>query len=69
MSSATLVELSDTFVWLAVLSYVVAAVLLGFEFAYRERWTGRAGVAVAVAGLGANVRASAKFRSVWFTGL
>jgi cytochrome c-type biogenesis protein CcsB len=54
MSTARLAELSDTLVWLAVLSYVTAAVLLGVELAYRVRWTGRAGVAVAVAGLAAN---------------
>ena len=53
-----LAELSDNLAWLAVLSYVVAAVLLGFEFAYRVRWTGMAGVAVAAAGLAANVGAA-----------
>ncbi len=58
MSTASLAELSDTLVWLAVLSYVTAALLLGFELAYRVRWTGRAGVAVAVAGLAANAGAA-----------
>ncbi|HEX6675307.1 MAG TPA: c-type cytochrome biogenesis protein CcsB [Actinomycetes bacterium] len=58
MSTARLAELSDTLVWLAVISYVTAAVLLGFELAYRVRWSGRAGVAVAVAGLAANAGAA-----------
>jgi cytochrome c-type biogenesis protein CcsB len=58
MSPAALANLSDTLVWLAVLSYVVAAALLGLEFAYRIRWAGLAGVAVVVAGLAANVAAA-----------
>src|SRR5919197_1423397 len=58
MSSASLANLSETLAWMAVLSYVVAAVLLGLEFAYRIRWTGLAGVAVATAGLAANVGAA-----------
>jgi cytochrome c-type biogenesis protein CcsB len=58
MSSTTLANLSDTLVWLAVLSYVVAAPLLGLELAYRTRWAGRAGVAVAIAGLAANLGAA-----------
>src|SRR5919197_2898617 len=58
MSSASLANLSETLAWLAVLSYVVAAALLGLEFAYRIRWTGLAGVAVAAAGLAANVGAA-----------
>ena len=41
-----------------VLSYAVGAVLFGFEFAYRVRWAGLAGLGVAVAGLGANVGAA-----------
>src|SRR6266508_3275663 len=58
MSSASLANLSETLAWLAVLSYVVAAVLFGLELAYRVRWVGRAGLAVAVAGLAANVGAA-----------
>jgi cytochrome c-type biogenesis protein CcsB len=58
MSTTRMAELSDTLVWLAVLSYVVGAVLFGLELAYRVRWTGRAGVAVTVAGLGANAGAA-----------
>jgi len=58
MTTARMAELSDTLVWLAVLSYAVGAVLFGFEFAYRVRWAGRAGVAVTVAGLVANVGAA-----------
>jgi cytochrome c-type biogenesis protein CcsB len=58
MPSASLANLSDTLVWLAVLSYVVAALLTGFEFAYRVRWTGQAGLAVTVVGLGTNVAAA-----------
>ncbi len=58
MPSASLANLSETLVWLAVVSYAVAAVLSGFEFAYRVAWVGRASVAVAVAGLGANVAAA-----------
>jgi ABC-type transport system involved in cytochrome c biogenesis permease subunit len=58
MSPAELAHTSDTLAWLAVLSYVVAAVLFGFEFAYRTRWFGVAGLAVTVAGLGANLGAA-----------
>ncbi len=58
MPSASLANLSETLVWLAVLSYVVAALLTGFEFAYRVAWTGRAGLAVTVVGLGTNVAAA-----------
>jgi cytochrome c-type biogenesis protein CcsB len=58
MPSASLANLSETLVWLAVLSYVVAALLTGFELAYRVAWTGRAGLAVAVVGLGTNVAAA-----------
>jgi cytochrome c-type biogenesis protein CcsB len=59
MTPAELTNLSDTLAWLAVVSYVVAAVLFGLEFSYRLRWLGRAGLAVTVAGLGANVGAAA----------
>src|SRR5919108_636728 len=70
MSSASLANLSETLAWLAVLSYVVAAVLFGLELAYRVRWVGVAGVAVTVAGLAANVgaavaRALAAHRVPW----
>jgi cytochrome c-type biogenesis protein CcsB len=58
MPSASLANLSETLVWLAVLSYVVAALLTGFEFAYRVRWAGQAGLAVAVVGLGTNIAAA-----------
>jgi len=58
MSSASLANLSETLAWMAVLSYVVAAVLFGLELAYRVRWVGRAGLAVTVAGLAANVGAA-----------
>jgi cytochrome c-type biogenesis protein CcsB len=58
MSSASLANLSETLAWLAVLSYVVAAVLFGLELAYRVRWVGLAGLAVTVAGLAANVGAA-----------
>jgi ABC-type transport system involved in cytochrome c biogenesis permease subunit len=54
MSDPSLAELADTLVWLTVLSYLAAAVLLGLEFGYRVRWLGLAGVAVAVAGLALN---------------
>jgi cytochrome c-type biogenesis protein CcsB len=59
MSPATLADLSETLAWLAVLSYVVAAVLFGLEFSYRVRWVGLAGLAVTVAGLAANLAAAA----------
>jgi cytochrome c-type biogenesis protein CcsB len=58
MPSASLANLSETLVWLAVLSYVVAALLTGFELAYRVAWTGTAGLAVTVVGLGTNVAAA-----------
>jgi cytochrome c-type biogenesis protein CcsB len=58
MSSAQLATTSDTLAWLAVLSYVVAAILFGLEFAYRVRWLGVAGLLVTVAGLAANVGAA-----------
>jgi len=58
MSTATMAALSDTLAWLAVLSYAVGAALFGFELAYRARWAGLAGMAVAVAGLGANAGAA-----------
>jgi cytochrome c-type biogenesis protein CcsB len=58
MSSADLANLSETLVWLAVVAYVAAAALSGFEFAYRVAWVGRAAVAVTVAGLGANLAAA-----------
>jgi cytochrome c-type biogenesis protein CcsB len=58
MTPASLANLSETLAWLAVVSYVVAAVLFGLEFAYRSHWTGRAGLAVTVAGLAANVGAA-----------
>jgi cytochrome c-type biogenesis protein CcsB len=58
MSSASLANLSETLAWLAVLSYVAAAVLFGLELAYRVRWVGLAGLAVTVAGLAANVGAA-----------
>jgi cytochrome c-type biogenesis protein CcsB len=59
MTPAELATLSDTLAWLAVLSYAVAAVLFGLEFSYRLHWLGRAGLAVTVAGLAANVGAAA----------
>jgi cytochrome c-type biogenesis protein CcsB len=58
-SSASLAELADTLVWLTVLSYLAAAVLLGLELGYRGRWLGLAGVAAAVAGLALNAGAAA----------
>ena len=58
MPSGDMANLSETLVWLAVVAYAAAAVLSGFEFAYRIAWVGRAGVAVTVAGLGANVAAA-----------
>jgi cytochrome c-type biogenesis protein CcsB len=58
MSSADLANLSETLVWLAVVAYAAAAALSGFEFAYRVAWVGRAAVAVAAAGLAANVAAA-----------
>jgi cytochrome c-type biogenesis protein CcsB len=58
MSSADLANLSETLVWLAVVAYAAAAALSGFEFAYRVAWVGRAAVAVAAAGLAANIAAA-----------
>jgi cytochrome c-type biogenesis protein CcsB len=58
MPSADMANLSETLVWLAVVAYAVAAVLSGFEFAYRVAWAGRAAVAVAGAGLTANLAAA-----------
>jgi cytochrome c-type biogenesis protein CcsB len=58
MTPAELATLSDTLVWLAVVSYVVGAALFGLELAYRLRWLGVAGLAVTVAGLGANLGAA-----------
>jgi cytochrome c-type biogenesis protein CcsB len=55
MSSAALAGISDQLVYLAIVSYVIAAVLLGVEFAYRVTWAGWAGLMVTFAGLGANV--------------
>src|SRR6266550_8987322 len=54
MSAATLADLSDQLVYLAVLSYLVAVALFGAAFASRRDWWGRAGLAVTVAGLAAN---------------
>jgi cytochrome c-type biogenesis protein CcsB len=58
MPNASLAQLADTLVWLTVLSYLAAAVLLGLELGYRVRGLGLAGVAVAVAGVGLNAGAS-----------
>jgi cytochrome c-type biogenesis protein CcsB len=58
MTPAELATLSDTLAWLAVVSYVVGAALFGLELAYRLRWLGVAGLAVTVAGLGANLGAA-----------
>jgi cytochrome c-type biogenesis protein CcsB len=58
MTPAELATTSDTLVWLAVLSYVVAATLFGLDFAYGSRWLGVAGLAVTAAGLAANVGAA-----------
>src|SRR6266571_1181113 len=58
MSPASLANLSETLVWFAVIAYMAAAVLYGLEFAYRIHWSGRAGLAVAVAGFGANLGAA-----------
>jgi cytochrome c-type biogenesis protein CcsB len=57
-SNASLGQLTDTLVWLTVLSYLAAAVLLGLEFGYRVRWLGLAGAAAAVAGLALNAGAA-----------
>src|SRR5207237_6456321 len=40
--------------WMAVLAYLGAALLFGYELAYRVGWVGRAGIAVTAAGLAAN---------------
>ncbi len=58
MLDATLASLSDTPAYLAVIAYLLAAVLFGFELAYAVRWVGLAGVAVTVAGLAANIATS-----------
>ena len=55
MTETTLASLSDTLAYLAVVAYLLAAVLFGFELAYAVRWAGLAGVAVTVAGLAANL--------------
>ncbi len=54
MSAATLADLSDQLVYLAVLSYLVAVALFGAEFMTRSAWWGRAGLGVTLAGLAAN---------------
>jgi cytochrome c-type biogenesis protein CcsB len=58
MSDPSLAQLADTLVWLTVLSYLAAAVLLGLELGYRIRWLGLAGMAVTVAGVGLNAGAA-----------
>jgi cytochrome c-type biogenesis protein CcsB len=58
MPAASLGHLSDTLAWLAVVSYVAAGALLGFELAYRAAWAGRAGLAVTVGGWLVNVAAA-----------
>jgi cytochrome c-type biogenesis protein CcsB len=58
MSDPSLAQLADTLVWLAVLTYLAAAALLGLELGYRVRWPGRAGLAAAVAGLTLNAGAA-----------
>ncbi len=55
MSPEQLGHLSDSLAWLTVLTYLAGAVLFGFELAYRVGWVGRAGLAVTVAGLAANL--------------
>jgi cytochrome c-type biogenesis protein CcsB len=61
MSSATLAGISDQLVYLTVLSYLLAAVLFGWEFSFQSGdgrdggWAGRAGMLVAGAGLAANI--------------
>jgi cytochrome c-type biogenesis protein CcsB len=55
MSTTALAGASDTLAYLAVIAYLVAAVLFGFELAYAVGWVGLAGVAVTLAGLAANV--------------
>jgi cytochrome c-type biogenesis protein CcsB len=58
MAATTLASLSDTLAYLAVVAYLLAAVLFGFELAYGVHWVGVAGVAVTVAGLAANIATS-----------
>jgi hypothetical protein len=58
MAATTLASLSDTLAYLAVVAYLLAAVLFGFELAYGVHWVGLAGVAVTVAGLAANIATS-----------
>jgi cytochrome c-type biogenesis protein CcsB len=58
MSDPSLAQVADTFVWLAVLTYLAAAALLGLELGYRVRWPGLAGLAAAVAGLTLNAGAA-----------
>lgn len=70
MSPDNLAALSDQLVFLAMLGYFVAAVLLGTEFSYRAAWAGRAGLLVAAVGVGANLgaavaRALAVERAPW----
>jgi cytochrome c-type biogenesis protein CcsB len=57
-SNPSLAQLADTLVWLAVLTYLAAAALLGLELAYRLRWSGLAGLVAAVAGLTLNTGAA-----------
>jgi cytochrome c-type biogenesis protein CcsB len=54
MSAATLAGLADQLVYLAVLSYLLAAALFGWQLASRAAWPGGAGLLVTVAGLAAN---------------
>lgn len=58
MSSAALAQLSDSLVYFTIVTYVVAAILFGFEFAFGTRWMGRAAMAVTVVGLGLNIGTS-----------
>jgi hypothetical protein len=45
MADPSLAQLADTLVWLAVLSYLAAAALLGLELGYRLHWPGLVGLA------------------------
>jgi len=58
MAETTLASLSDTLAYLAVIAYLLAAVLFGFELAYAVGWVALAGVAVTVAGLAATLATS-----------
>jgi ABC-type transport system involved in cytochrome c biogenesis permease subunit len=58
MSDPAPAQLADTVAWLAVLTYLAAAALLGLELGYRVRWPGLAGLAAAVAGLTLNAGAA-----------